>query len=407
MGKQMISFCKKISLAILLLSSLICFSNKIDASSSKIANTIGESATTEQKQNTFSVLACITWWSHDAVGYHPAMSLFLENTSGHSITGGEIPFQGRFTDVRTGDVTVSREYRRAPIRDHERLSVLFRGPKYYELPIDSSLWPTIECKAMCRLNNTNVEDLFMVHLAQITMTDEDAQAQLVAQAGRSPLLAKNKDGKSVALDFSEVDTVHSKNGESLPLHASPGTITSTAPNNSESTKTVNGVKKISNNSMPKNLPCIGSDFYAFDKLYGDAIDVKSGTVGNDLTWTHYKVDSLVKDIFVGSRNANKADVIIAVLGSAVKEKELASLAKLIANSKGDTIAPFAHSVKYLPAGRSEIMTTAIRENRIMAFEVDRGSSTGSVIVVSRLPGDLEMALSNYCRRVSFLRFLEL
>ena len=145
----------------------------------------------------FRVLACIAWWSHDAVGYHPAMFLMLENTSGQDITGEEIPFQARFTDLRDGSITVARDYKRTPVHNHERFVLLLRAPKSFELPIDSSLWPTMECKAMCRLpdkdgSDPQVDDLFMTHLTQITMSDEDAHAQLIAQAERNPLLAQRE-----------------------------------------------------------------------------------------------------------------------------------------------------------------------------------------------------------------------
>jgi hypothetical protein len=390
---------------------------KAECASSKAGNSVDElSKTDQQKQNAFSVLGCVTWWSHDAVGYHPAMSLFLENTSGHQILGGEIPFQGRFTDVRTGEVTVAREYRRAPIRDHERLSIFLRGPRYYELPIDSGSWPTIECKAMCRLNNTNVEDLFMVHLAQVTMTDEDAQAQLVAQAGRSPLLINGKINGKAGIQLSEIDgTKYDTDRAALPLHASPGAIADAPPNgasidkNSVNTKkTDNNTKKTTNTSYPKNLPGVGNDFYTFDKLFGDAVEVQTSAGSEDLTWTKYKSNNLIKEVFVGSRNANKADVIIIVMARILKEKEIIPLAKLLTNcNKSDSIAPFTHSVKYLPAGRSEIMTSAFRENKILSFLIQNDSSTNTVIVASRLPGDTESALANYCRRVNFLKFLEL
>jgi hypothetical protein len=200
MVSSLLSTCRLIRLPLI----LICFlSVQMITGDSKA---FAEQNNIDLRQpHTFSVLACITWWSHDAVGYHPSMCLYLENISGHPLTnnnsnsdagtGEEIPFQGRFTEIRSGDVTVAREYRRAPIRNHERFPVFLRGPKFYELPIDTSLWPSIECKAMCRINDTDPEELFIGHLSHITMSDEDAQAQLVAQAGRSPLLIKSNNGE--------------------------------------------------------------------------------------------------------------------------------------------------------------------------------------------------------------------
>ena len=46
------------------------------------------------------MLGYVTWWSHDAVGYHPAIQLKVENTSGQDLSGTIIRFQARFTDLQ-------------------------------------------------------------------------------------------------------------------------------------------------------------------------------------------------------------------------------------------------------------------------------------------------------------------
>src|SRR5580698_7559981 len=155
----------------------------------------------DTQRHTFNVLSCIAWWAHDAAGYRPAMLLMIENISGHDITGEEIPFQGRFTDLRNGFVTVARNYKQTPIQSHQRFVLLLRAPKSFELPIDSSLWPQMECKALCKLPNSNiqtVDHLFVTHLTPITMTDEDAHTQLIAQAERNPLLAMREDDDPIS-----------------------------------------------------------------------------------------------------------------------------------------------------------------------------------------------------------------
>src|ERR1700735_4702355 len=117
-------------MAILTLSILLSIRVEAVYSRAPEAPNDGKSrSNAEQKQNSFTVLGCTTWWSHDAVGYHPAMYLFLENMTGHAVGGGEIPFQGRFTDLHNGEVTVAREYKRAPVRDHDRFAILLRGPR--------------------------------------------------------------------------------------------------------------------------------------------------------------------------------------------------------------------------------------------------------------------------------------
>ena len=377
-----------------------------------------------RKPHIFSMLACVTWWSHDAVGYHPAMCLYLENISGHPLTNSsagsrsteEIPFQGRFTDLRSGDVTVAREYRRAPIASHERFSIILRGPKSYDLPIDSSLWPSIECKAMCRIDDSEPEDLFLGHLVSITMSDEDAQALLVAQAGRNPLLIRDKSlgsGKLTNLQMQDVtDPSEGVNIRGLSASHDPSTATTGSAARGRPIKHLiksalnssvpNG--KSVNTSWPKSVPALGNDFYAFEKLFGSATEFQAGTGGDDLTWTHYKSNGLITDVYVGSRSANKADVVILSFSAnaTVKDKDILLLGKQLAGcGKSDPITPFAHSVRYSSAGRTEFMTTAIRECRILSFKL----SNGAVLAVSRLPGNLEAAIANYGKRVNFLKFI--
>ncbi len=375
----------------------------------------------EEDKHSFSVLACITWWSHDAVGYHPAMTLFLENITGCPITGaessstsstslnarlgGEIPFQGRFTDLRTGDVTVAREYKRAPIRNHERFAVVLRGPRSYELPIDSSLWPAIECKAMCRLSDAGAEDLYIGHLTQVTMTDEEAQAQLVSLAGRSPLL---KHGVNT-----EAPNMLEESGAEEPaLHGLNNTANGGKPHKPSDRQSKSKIVKTkpADTNLPKDSPSVGDDFYVFDKLYGGAAEFQSPNGRDDLTWTHYKSHGLIADVYAGSRNANKVDVIITVLtpNVSLKERDILTLGKMLARSKkSDTVTPFSHSVRYLSSGRSEFMTTAIRDCRIISFKIPEDKGYCIVIAVSRLPGDVETALSNYGKRVNFLKFIDL
>jgi hypothetical protein len=217
---------------------------------------------------------------------------------------------------------------------------------------------------------------------------------------------KQKDGKLANVELEESYDSKQDNNPGPPLRAAPNTISSA---HAKSKSTTSASKKLTPHSYPKYVPGAGSDFYAFDKLYGSAAQVQPGSGGEDLTWAHYqnKDQSLVKDVFVGSRNANKADVIIIVLEGSAKERHLMPLAKQLANCKTATMTPFAHSVKYLPNGRCEFMSTAMRDNRILSFQIQDGTTTNTVLIVSRLPGDPETAVSNYSKRVNFLNFLGL
>ncbi len=433
-----------VCLAAALLVSLLV--NRMDFAHAKTPNQGG--STDAKKSSTFSVMACVTWWSHDAVGYHPAMFLMLENNSGHEIAGEEIPFQARFTDLREGYITVAREYKRTPVRAHERFALFLRGPRSFELPIDSSLWPAMECKAMCRLNaskgdsNLPVEDLFVTHLSRLTMSDEDAQSQLIAQAGRSlqPLQQERLQIQSATDNNAAQDETDDKPVE---LRAMPSTIGSGAESKADKTKaakTKASKTKTSKAEKPKvktpktkteqtplaktkkskiklstilskHLPGIGDDFYVFEQFYGPALEFQAGSGSADLTWTHYPSYSAIADVYAGSRNASKVDLIIVTLpiDANPKEADLLSLIRLLTHSnKQQPITPFAHSVRYLSNGRSEIMTTAVKDYRVLSFKIrdTNGQPSRMVLAISRLPGDLESAITNYSQQVKFLNVLQ-
>jgi hypothetical protein len=152
------------------------------------------------------------------------------------------------------------------------------------------------------------------------------------------------------------------------------------------------------------LPQVGDDFYSFEKCFGNAHEFQPATGnGNDnLTWAHYSAHAPLYDAFAGSHNASKVDVVIVTLAAASvsKETDLLSMTRLLTGCKQSvSITPFVHSVRYLADGRSEILTTAIRDRRILSFPIEKNRVA---IFVTRLPGDPEAALANYIKHVDFL-----
>ena len=132
----------------------------------------------DERPKRISVIGYVTWWSHDAVGYHPAILLKVENTSGQDLSGTVIRFQARFTDLRNGYVTVARQEKRTDFAYHQQIPLMLRGPSSFELPIDENAWPTIECKAMSRIGDVGDEgtqDLVVTRLESVTMTDEEVE----------------------------------------------------------------------------------------------------------------------------------------------------------------------------------------------------------------------------------------
>ena len=264
----------------------------------------------------------------------------------------------------------------------------------------------------------------------MTMTDEDAQSQLIAQAGRSLQFPQQE---RLQIQPDDENTAPNENGDKSPeLRAMPSTIRGVTPHKARveeqsvvpvpakiTTTNKNKIKAKVSSILSKHLPGIGDDFYLFEQFYGHALEFQAGNGKPDLTWTHYPPYAPAHDppypplidVFAGSRNASKVDVIIITLPADAnpKEGQLLSLVRsLTHSSKQQPIAPFAHSVRYLSNGRSEIMTTAIRDFRILSFKIHgtNGQSDKVVLAVSRLPGDLETAVSNYSKQVDFLNILQ-
>lgn len=141
----------------------------------------GASADSDSKTLKIEAVNFLTWWFHDATGYHPAILLRLENASGVDLSGVLVKFQARFTNLRTGYINVARVEKRIEYPPGKRQVILLRAPKAYELPIDQHLWPRIECKVMCRVGDVGDEetqDLLVTKLDSLTMSFDEAMTLL-------------------------------------------------------------------------------------------------------------------------------------------------------------------------------------------------------------------------------------
>jgi hypothetical protein len=131
--------------------------------------------------NQIKVVNYITWWSLDPVGYHPTILLKVENNSGCDLTGEEIHFQARFLNLRTTDIIVARKDNRCSFAPHQRTLVSLVAPDAYELPINSTDWPRLECKVMCRVGDVGDEGtqtLVITEVERIAMSGDDARQAL-------------------------------------------------------------------------------------------------------------------------------------------------------------------------------------------------------------------------------------
>ncbi len=350
-----------------------------------------DSATTSNAAK-MSVVGCISWWSHDAVGYHPTLLLKVENSSNTNLTGELLRFQGRFTDMRTGYVSVARKELRQDFASHRQIYLALRAPTAVELPIDDSAWPSIECKVMCRIGTAGddgTQDLLITHLDAITMSDEEAFSLLAKQTGFGKVNPAGNNTKTVQV---------------LRPSAKALTVDLTVP---PSAKPLAG-----DLTVPPSLPGIGDDFYQFEKFFGQPAPADIIASREDLTWASYPASKTFSHVIVGSRNTSgKADIIIISLPPllAASDRDLLSLATaLLAKTAKQKITPFVHSVKYLPTGRCEINRASAADCQVVSFKLPASTNEASktVLVVSRLPADLETTLSSYVKKVTLLQVLK-
>jgi hypothetical protein len=345
---------------------------------------------------------CVTWWSHDATGYHPAIYLQYENDSGHDLSGQLIRFQCRFTDIRNGYVTVARKEMRTALANTRSQRVILRGPTPFELPIDENGWPNIECKAMSRIGEVGDEgtqDLILCRLESITLSDDEALERLEKQDDM-------RKGKYIA----QPSQKGRNNQPEKPLTASTPLLRLTDPPEKSPGK---GDKKPPGKgasidfSIPAKGPGLGDDFFDFEQAFGRPAEVDP-TSGR-WTWVHYKEPDN-SDIFVGARHPNsKADVVVASVHSnkALTDSQVNSIAHVYAGKyKAQPLGSPNHSVRYLASGRVQVTTMASSTYHLSVYNIGDAKDGNYVLILSRIPGTVEGTLTEQVRTSHLLNFLK-
>ncbi len=359
----------------------------------------------EPKQKSVYKLAVrsfVSWWSHDATGYHPTVLIQVENVSGRDLTGIPMKFQARFQDLRNGFVTVARKEIRYEQLFVERAPkyLMLKGPRAFELPIDTDMWPTIEFKVMCRVGDVSDEGtqtLLVARLDSVTMTDEDSMSRLSKQARfdnpSTPAAARPATPSKplVATAGSLNPTKTTANGSGASHHGQPGKKASL-------TQFIGG----------GGLPGLGDDFYAFEKLFGRPVQTE--TRDKTWVWAIYRKSMPSLNVVVGSHGkTGKADIIVVTVPAdqVQNESQLVSLARSMSGPfKGEQPSQPSHSVRYLPNGRLEVSTMAARSYRASVMTPEMPNIENCfVMAISRLPGNIQRLLSTESQRREVLRFL--
>jgi hypothetical protein len=344
----------------------------------------------------------VTWWSHDATGYHPAIYLQYENDSGHDLSGQLIRFQCRFTDIRNGYVTVARKEMRTALANTRSQRVILRGPTPFELPIDENGWPNIECKAMSRtgeVGDEGTQDLILCRLESITMTDEEALERLEKQDDI-------RKGKYVA----QPGQKGRSNQPEKPLTATTPLLrlTDPTPKNGGKSDTKPASKSPSIDfSIPAKGPGLGDDFFDFEQAFSRPVEVDPSS--GRWTWVHYREPDN-SDIFVGARHPNsKADVVVASVHSnkPLTDSQAIAIAHVYAGKyKAQPLGSATHSVRYLASGRVQVTAMASSTYHLSVYNIGDAKDGNYILVLSRIPGTVEGTLTEQVRTSRLLNFLK-
>lgn len=349
----------------------------------------------DHKAKNLSVLNYVTGWTLDSAGYHPSVFMLLENTSGRDLSGVTIKMQGKFTDVRTLEPSTARIEIRRALKPHQQFSVAIVAPKEYELPRDTQYWPGMECKAMARIGDVGdegTEYLLVTKIDSATATQDDAFQKLneLTSYKGSSTPASHQRGSKPAGDFGGSPRPLIAHADRLkPLSAVPAS--GNANNGSGSARA-----EIFN---VKPLPGLGEDFYSFEKSFGlpSATDAHK----KDYTWAKYKHSGSGIELVVGSKErTGKADVIAFVLprSSVKNDQALIDQCKLFAGTLHNArFGAAAKSVRYLPAGRMEMISSIAPGGRIlcMALPETRERPASYLVMISRLSGDPDELLRGH------------
>ncbi|MDP3510397.1 MAG: DNA-3-methyladenine glycosylase [Candidatus Melainabacteria bacterium] len=397
-----------------------------------------------------SVPAYVTYWSHDALGYHPSMALTIENVSDVSLLGEVIQLQAHFRLVSEGILTVYRwQTRLDTISSKQQVNTIAHSKRPFELPIDPAEWPMIECKVICKIGDASSEEtqnLVVARIDPVAMSDEDARTQLNSQLGRNRL-AKAKMEQGTKKFEAEHAAAHKHTHSSLPTTPLKPlkppvakTLTSsnsqfgqsgqanqqlqpvqptqplkplTAVANSLGSSFSNGNNNNINNNnnveqflTKSNLPGLGDDFYHFEKALG--MPTATDTKDKNWIWANYKKHPQVHIIAGSKGRTGKADVVVCAISqeSGLSDTQFTNFAKALAGKfKAEKASSTEHSVRYTGAGRIELVNLTSQSLRSVYFTSSDSGQKVAVIAVSRLPGSVSELLKEEGQRSDLLRFV--
>lgn len=377
------------------------------------------SGDTLQQPKKLAAVNSLPYWSHDAMGYHPALCVRVENLSGQDLTGQLIKMQCRFMDLRQGHVMIDRKEQRYEFAPNQGVNLIFHGPEAYELPIDQYQWPLVECKLMSRVGNVDdsgTEDLLVQKLDSVTMTDEEAigilsrglfqhQRPANRHAARPPkdVRRSSPPPATPTADYQKPEQPLSAKALSLASGGKPG-----------AQPVVDNRNSLMKFAGSPKLPGLGSEFLEFEQTFGQPM----GASLKDRTWSwiHYAKQDPSIDVYVGAKGTgSKADIIVLKVPAELipQESQAVTLAKSLSGKLRAQPLEHPHkSVKYQQLSEQQIrriMVTTLDANGYkVTYLTPRGTSSEDnnyIIILSRFTGDTVAMIPDMIRRAPMMRFL--
>jgi hypothetical protein len=359
------------------------------------------------RSQTLTVLNYETGWTHDGAGYHPAVFMLLENTSGRDLTSTTIKFQARFTDLETTEVTVGRKSVRRTFKPMQQVNIGIvgressNGMEGFELPFEVNYWPKLETKVMCRVGDSGDEG---TETLLITKLDPETRAEDEAFDHLNQTTSYNgPHHRPVAA----AHTTRPKPAEPVKVEKPPA-----ATAERVGSKPAAAVHPASNGDASsamsllnsKSLPGLGDDFFNFEQRFG--LPITTDATKSDWTWAKYRHGGSGTEILAGSKARHaKVDLIVMRIprGQATDQNSLVLAAKQLGGHyHSQTLTTPTHSVRYLPSGRIEVATSNGVGYRVVCMNVP-DSDNSYFLVVSRLPQDVEPLLAGLARKTSLLK----
>lgn len=349
-------------------------------------------------QGKLEAVRYITWWFHDATGYHPAILVQFENVSSQDLSGARLRFQAQFRNLANGYVNISNTEKRIKLEPNDKIEVFLQGPNSIELPIDRAQWPKMECKVMARIGDEGAESsqtLLLARLDQVTMSTEEASNLF----GKQPDLRPRKKRSITPVSRT-------------PLAATTGVLGEKKPKYQSSTMML--AHMTANNGSAH--PGLGDDFFRFEKKFG--LPVETDTNDQNWTWAHYQPADGDFSLYAGAPGQSDIVEIIIVklpLDALKHENEFLSMAKAMSGKNSrDSLISTSHSVRYLRSGRLKIEQSTgkgfqsahlLYGNLTGSPASAAGSNNINVLVLTKNTGNIFNILHKETQKAKILRFL--